>query len=98
MNKHIEKAQKLTAMMAEQSALAKKLERSLAIQELIPNVFDSGSIKSAWIKPSGVDRINTATRYKLIFRVTKGDGEVFEFPLGDVPEILHPNWNQNGGL
>tara|TARA_Y100001963_G_scaffold159413_1_gene262969 strand:+ start:1706 stop:1990 length:285 start_codon:yes stop_codon:yes gene_type:complete len=65
-----------------------ELERSLALQAFIPDVFAEGKEKSDWICAS--HWITTGDRELLRFVVTTSTGEVRTFKPDEVPENLKP--------
>ena len=69
---------RLSVNQLKQAKLARELQRSLALQDAVPDVFEgTGTVSSC----------ATAT-YRL--RVTTASGEVIELSLFDLPDILWP--------
>ena len=76
-NHTIEKAyEKLKKLQKERNRLEAKLERSLTLQKLCPNVFSHGSVES-WI--SG----NASKGFFLT--IVKGNGEKVRFNIKEIP-------------
>ena len=77
-------------LRAKQDALLAKLERSLALQSLWPEVFAAGKVTSCWIGAPRSRSISGGIRYALRLRVETAAGETREFAQADVPAALWP--------
>ena len=59
--------------------LVEELDGSLRIKAFFPEAFEHGAIKSC---------IYGGGTYSMKYRITRGDGSVFEWPLKDVPRDI----------
>ena len=71
----------LTDKLKERDRVYSELNRSLAIQNLVPDAFKTGGAKSKWV----LNGYNEPRK----FIVTNSEGVEFEFMPEDVPKILH---------
>ena len=80
---------KLTAKQAQARALTKKLDRSIALEYLWPEVFDNGRARGYWLgtQPNYVaPDLPLHREHEYIITDGKGDKRYFKFD--DVPELL----------
>ena len=74
------------------SKLSVNLNRSLALQSLIPNVFDKPNIKTQWTDKSlseyTIKKLNPKNRELAKFRIYSGNELLGTFSFDQVPEIL----------
>jgi len=77
---------------AEQERLLSELDQSMALQGLIPEVFNHPNVRSQWSDKSiaeyGSKRIKPESRRLAKFRVYSGDTLLGTFDYDSVPEAL----------
>ena len=82
---------KLKDKQAQASALMKKLDRSMAIESLWPEVFDHGRASTYWFGKAHAQFRRLARdpiHMHHEFVMTNGNGEKRMFKYDDVPEVL----------
>ncbi|RLA69847.1 MAG: hypothetical protein DRG09_04765 [Epsilonproteobacteria bacterium] len=86
MRKHID------SKAEERNALLSELDQSVALQGLIPEVFNHPNVRSQWSDKSiaeyGSKRIKPESRRLAKFRVYSGDTLLGTFDYDSVPEAL----------
>ena len=90
-----EKMADLEQMWARQGEEQRKLQQSIALMNLWPEVFQYGKIKVKWRRtPKG--RSGAGIIYKETCVITDGKGEKRSFPGDQVPDVIARPWNQGG--
>lgn len=88
-----EKMADLEQMWARQGEEQRKLQQSIALMNLWPEVFQNGKIKVKWRRtPKG--RSGSVITYKETCVITDGKGEKRSFPGDQVPDLIARPWNQ----
>jgi len=88
-----EKMADLEQMWARQGEEQRKLQQSIALMNLWPEVFQNGKIKVKWRRtPKG--RSGSVITYKETCVITDGRGERRSFPGDQVPDLIARPWKQ----
>lgn len=82
MDQAMELQTRIEELTRQQTETVAKLRRSLVLQELWPEAFEHGSVRS--------QVVGNVRRGELTFTVTRGDGSSRSFELAAVPVLLWP--------
>jgi len=85
----------------QRAKLLSELDQSMALQSLIPNIFDYSDIRSQWsdesISQYAMQKLKPNSRALAKFRVYSGSKLMATFNYSKVPEALHIFKVQNNG-
>ena len=90
-----EKMADLEQMWARQGEEQRKLQKSIALMNLWPEVFQYGKIKVKW-RRTPKSRSGSVITYKETCVITDGKGEKRSFPGDQVPDVIARPWKQGG--
>ena len=88
-----EKMADLEQMWARQGEEQRKLQKSIALMNLWPEVFQYGKIKVKW-RSTPKSRSGSVITYKETCVITDGKGEKRSFPGDQVPNVIARPWKQ----